>query len=418
MSGSKYTIACPKCSTINAVRGKAMTLALTCSKCNTYFRIGAWNKDITKFANVEEPALPIGTKGKIDNTVYEVMGFVVKQETKYKYFWREYLLFNPYTGYAFLSEYDGHWNFIWPIEGDPKSGSIDSDFHNNGNLFQLFQKYNSEVTYARGEFFFDVVDLTASTLNYEYISSPRMMAIEHSDDSMLWCEGEYITPKEVAEAFKVPLNTLPSKSGVGYTQPLITGFSEQKMIHFSLLILFMTILLQFFFSMSAGEKVVYQGNFDQLQMKDQKIATTPSFNLEGGTKSLEIQIYAPVTNDWFFAEFSLINDQDGTEYNFTKDIEYYKGYEDGESWAEGGQQGEAFISSIPEGRYHINIYPEFSLINHEFNIIVKRDVPTMSNFFFVLVALALFPIGYYIRKRIFERRRWSESDYSPYYSAE
>ncbi len=100
----------------NAVRGRAMTLALTCSKCNVYFRVGAWNKDITKFANVIEPAIPIGTKGKVDNIVYEVMGFVVKQEMKYKYSWREYLLFNPYKGYAFLSEYDGHWNFIWPIE--------------------------------------------------------------------------------------------------------------------------------------------------------------------------------------------------------------------------------------------------------------------------------------------------------------
>lgn len=418
MSGSNYTIACPKCNTTNAVRGKAMTLALACTNCNAYFRIGAWNKDITKFANVEEPALPIGTKGKVDDTLYEVMGFVVKQEVKYKYKWREYLLFNPYKGYAFLSEYDGHWNFIWPIEGDPKQGSIDSDFHNKGNLFQLFQKYHSEVIYARGEFFFDVVDITSSTVNYEYICPPHLFGLEESADSMLWYEGEYITPKEVGDAFNVPVNKLPSKTGIGYTQPIVTGFSESTMIRFSILIFFLIVVLQLFFSMSSSEKQVLYQMYDKAQMKDQKMIATESFTLEGDMKSVEIEVYAPITNDWFFAEFSLINEQDGTEYNFTKDIEYYHGQEDGESWAEGEQRGEAFLSQIPGGKYHINIYPEFSMLNHEFNIIVKRDVPTASNFFIVLIVLILFPVGYYIRKHILERRRWSDSEYSPYSSSD
>src|SRR5688572_32316380 len=124
MSGSNYQVACPKCQAENIVRGKAMTLAMTCQKCNYYFRTGKWNKSIILFEGTATPDIAIGCKGKIDGTVYEVMGFVVKKERTYRYTWREYLLFNPYMGYAFLSEYEGNWNFIWAVEDDPKRGSI------------------------------------------------------------------------------------------------------------------------------------------------------------------------------------------------------------------------------------------------------------------------------------------------------
>src|SRR5690348_1711741 len=107
MSGSNYTIACKKCKAENPVRGKAMTVSMVCPTCKTYFCTGQWNRDLVSFNFSAEPAIPIGTKGRFEDHVYEVMGFVIKQESKYHYRWREYLLFNPMMGYAFLSEYNG-----------------------------------------------------------------------------------------------------------------------------------------------------------------------------------------------------------------------------------------------------------------------------------------------------------------------
>ena len=416
MSGSNYTLSCPKCQAVNAVRGKAMTLAMTCSSCGVYFRVGNWDKNITMFDSPCEPALPLGTKGKIEGVVYEVMGFTVKKELKYKYHWREYLLFNPFQGYAFLSEYDGHWNIIWPIENEPTKRKTESDFYEGGLHYQLYQKYQANVIYARGEFFFDVVELTESTWNSEYIGPPFMFALEVSDDSLLWCKGEYIARQEVASAFNVPVKNLPAKKGIGYTQPVMAAIKPGAITGFTFFILLALIGMQFFFSGTAEEKIVYQGSFSQATLKDQKFFVTPSFQVDDGSKSLNIDIITPVQNDWFFGEFSLINDETGTEIIFTKDIEYYQGYEDGESWTEGSPYGEAFLSQIPGGKYHINIYPEFSTSSHEFTIVVKRDVATMSNFFITLFALALFPVGFFIRKTTMEKRRWEESDYSPYAS--
>ncbi|MBL0742030.1 DUF4178 domain-containing protein [Chryseolinea lacunae] len=414
MSGSSYTIACPKCQTVNTVRGKAMTLALTCSSCKTYFGVGKWSKDLTTFGTSYEPVLPIGAKGKIDGKVYEVMGLVVKKEQKYKYDWREYIIFNPFEGYAFLSEYNGHWNMVWPVDDVPPLAMSASDFVDEGFHFRLFQKYKAKVIYAVGEFFFDVVHITETTFNREFIAPPLLFALEKSDDSVLWCKGEYMTPSEVASAFQIPVSKLPSKTGMGYTQPMMGKIKNGAVVSFSILVFIFLLIAQMFFSGSAEEKVVYQGNFFQADLKDQKFFKTSSFTLEGGSKSLEVVVVAPLLNDWFFAEFSLIDETTGTETIFTKDVEYYQGYEDGESWSEGSTKGEAFLSQIPAGKYHINIYPEFSTSSHEFSLTVKRDVAAWSNFWLTLLMLSVFPIGYFIRRNWMEKKRWSESDYSPY----
>jgi hypothetical protein len=379
-----------------------------------YFRVGSWDKSTVEFLHVEPQAIPLGSKGKIDNVVYEIMGFVVKQEAKYHYRWREYLLFNPYQGYAFLSEYNGHWNFVWPIEHNPESPGSKTDFNYNDSAFKLYQKYTAQVVYANGEFFFDVVDITASTVNHEYIAPPNLVAREQSEDSLLWCEGEYMSRKDIAGIFSIPKDKLPSATGIGYTQPFDTSFSDKALISLSIFMLLFVLLIQVLLNSSSDDRVVFQADYSQAALQDQKMFVTPPFDLNDGTRSLGVYVYAPLNNDWFFSEFSLINENTGTEYNFTKEVEYYSGYDDGTSWAEGSKSGEAFLSRIPPGKYHINIYPEFSGINNSFTITIKRDVPMSSNFYITCIALAIFPIFYFLRNRYREQKRWSDSDYSPY----
>ena len=413
MNGSDYQIVCPKCAAVNKPRGKAMTVALTCQSCNIYFRVGKWQGATVEFVHQEHPHIPLRAKGRIEGFVYEVLGFVVKEEHKYKYRWREYLLFNHYRGYAFLSEYNGHWNFVWPIESGPAKAS-NTEFSFNELTYRMYQRYNAQVVYGKGEFFFDVFDITASTVNYEYISPPFMAALEQSEDSVLWCEGEYFSRLQIAQAFSISIDKLPRKKGIGYTQPFNSGFTDQALILFTILVCLVAFLVQIILNSTAKDEVVFHAVYDRSHLKDQKVIATPPFPLGEGTKGLEIYMEAPLYNDWFFNEFSLINEDDGTEYNFTKEIEYYAGYEDGTSWSEGSKYGEAYLSKIPSGRYHINMYPEFSPNNNSFSIIVKRDVPMWSNFYVTCIALLLFPAFYFVRKRYREHKRWSDSDYSPY----
>ena len=275
------------------------------------------------------------------------------------------------------------------------------------------KKYTAQVVFANGEFFFDTVEITSSTVNYEYISPPFLLAMEQSDDSVLWCKGEYLTRAEIANAFSVHKGNLPHQSGMGYTQPFGSSFSSQALISLTVMLLLLTLAIQLVMNNLTKDEIVFQGEFNKAELADQKILVSPSFTLATGPQSIEVIVYAPLSNDWFFSQFTLVDETEGTEYNFTKEVEYYSGVDEGVSWTEGSRSGEAFLSKIPAGRYHLNIYPEFSPKNQTFSVVVRRDIPMYSNFFVVCAGLLVFPAFYFIRRHYREQKRWSESDYSP-----
>jgi hypothetical protein len=416
MSGNRTitTITCISCKNEITPRGKSFTRAITCPACKSYFRVRLSKEEkYSKFNDAFESHLPVGAKGKIEGVSYEVMGFMVKRE-KYSYKWREYVLFNPLHSVAYLSEYDGHWNFIKPIVGSPvDSGLKDLTFYNGEKQYRLYQKYRPRVLYAQGEFLSDEVYISEDSEVHEYIAPPYLFINQTSDYKDEWMKGHYIDSATVAKAFKLPKEKIPVKTGFGYTQPIISSFSESTLINVIVAVVLLLGGLQLFSTMDSRRKV-FSHNFNKSQLTDQKMFSTESFLLEDGTKSLQIEMDAPIDNDWLYASFTLVNETDGTEHEFSKEIEYYHGVTDGESWSEGSTQADAFLSRIPEGRYHINIFPEFSLSGDYFNINVYRNEPIYSNFFLALLAIALFPIFYFVRKYYKEQQRWSDSDYSPY----
>lgn len=417
MSGEPEILstACPQCKKAHIPRGKSLTLAMTCTDCNTYFSTGKWSDTVLKFKVKSEPALPIGGRGKLNGDVYEVMGFVQKYVKQYRFYWREYVLFNPAKGVAYLSESSGHWNFVVPHKEDPQGQQSGWEFQFEGLTYRLYQKFTADVIYARGEFFNDIFDVTLNARNHEYISPPYFLSSESDNQAYRWFKGEYINQADVASAFNLTTNKLPKKEGRGYTQPFINSFTKETLITVSVLLALLLVALQLLFHNTASDKIIYQQSFNGNTLKEgQKMFVTPAFEVEGGTKSLVVNVSAPISNDWFFGDFVLVDEKNQTEYEFSKEIEYYFGSEGGESWTEGSKEGEAFLSQIPAGRYHLNIYPEFSFENKQFTIEVRRDVPNMSNMWSTLVLIGLFPAYYFIRRYYIESKRWSDSDYSPF----
>ncbi len=420
MSGNNsiVTVTCPACKAQATPRGRSLTRAMTCPKCHSYFRLFQHDSDkYSKFTETHKPTLPIGAKGKIEGITYEVMGFTVKRE-KYSYKWREYFLFNPFHGAVYLSEFDGHWNFLKQHLGNPTNGSRDFTFEYEGATFRLYQKYSPRVLHAEGEFFQDEVYVSEDSTVAEYIAPPYLFVSQFTDSRHEWLRGKYINSSEIEQGFKIAKEAMPVRTGMGYTEPTVRSFSETNFYKVILAAVLLLVTLQIFFQNQATPEKVFSKKYYKSDLTEQKMFSSESFSLEGGTKSLMIEIQAPISNDWFYADFSLIEEATGTEHAFSKEIEYYHGVESGDSWSEGSTRGEAFLSKIPEGRYHINIYPEFGFNSEYFDIDVYHNEPIYSNFFITLLILALYPIYYFTRKYYKEVKRWSDSDYSPYASEE
>jgi hypothetical protein len=109
---------CPGCGGPVELRGFGHTLSVVCPQCHAVLDVSSPMVQILQRAQQAQeqaqPKIPLGTRGQIEGVTWEAIGFQVRQIVvdDVPYSWDEYLLFNPYHGFRYLSEYDGHWNFI------------------------------------------------------------------------------------------------------------------------------------------------------------------------------------------------------------------------------------------------------------------------------------------------------------------
>jgi hypothetical protein len=150
---------------------------------------------------------------------------------------------------------------------------------------------------------------------------------------------------------------------------------------------------------------------------DNKEITSPSFVLNGASAPMTIKVSTGVNNSWANLNVALINEDNGDEIYANKDIEYYYGYSDGESWTEGSQSEKFNICGVKAGKYHLLITPMKApedANNSEMNVNVVWNQPSNRNLWLVIIGMVViyFVIRYF--KNQFEKQRWSDSSYSTY----
>ena len=112
------SISCPNCGGPVQLRGFAHTLSVVCPQCLRCWmpprpRSRSSRVPRRRARAADDPARH-ARQNSAGDTQYEVIGFQVRavSEGDDSYSWNEYLLFNPYKGFRYLTEYNGHWNFV------------------------------------------------------------------------------------------------------------------------------------------------------------------------------------------------------------------------------------------------------------------------------------------------------------------
>ncbi len=121
-----------------------------------------------------------------------------------------------HEGFAFLSEYDGHWMYVRETADAPVlSSGLDArslDF--KGEPFQVFNGYTYKVKGAAGEFPYNAFNSTSLKVR-EFISPPEMWIMEkHHKEGFTWFLGEHMRPSVISDSFE-PCFDLPQRFGVG-----------------------------------------------------------------------------------------------------------------------------------------------------------------------------------------------------------
>src|SRR5215471_10156888 len=413
---------CPSCGATLTVRSFGHAVTIVCESCHCILDAQDPRLQILqkfKAATDEDPPLiPLGTRGKLRGTVYEAVGF--QRRTIHvdgiPYSWHEYVLFNPYKGFRYLTEYNGHWNDVSTLKALPTLNSFVGEVTVSylGEKYRHFQTAEAATTYVLGEFPWQVRVGETNEVT-DYVSPPRVLSSEKSGKEVSWSMGEYVSGRDVWKAFS--LAGEPSQPiGVYENQPSpFSADTKQIWTIFAAFALLVIVMLIGFASF-AGNEQVFQGEyvFDTNSHSEPSFVTDP-FELKGRTSTLELSTRTSLDNNWIYLFF--FNDTPTTEkaYDFGREVSYYHGYDEDGSWTEGSRSDSVAIPSVPPGTYYLRVEPE-SDRGHgtiHYAITARRDVPQFSFFGIALLAL-LVPAALITWRSInFEHMRWAESDHAP-----
>src|SRR5215831_9246481 len=406
------TFNCLQCGRPITLRGLLQTTSVVCSSCGAVIDVGDENmRIISAFASKVhvEPAIPLGSRGTFSDGLFEVIGFMrrVINVEGVDYRWREYLLFNPYKGFRWLSEYNGHWSYIKTSFFRPRMLS-DGNLALKGTVFRHFQSANAKVDYVVGEFYWRV-QAGESCLVQDFVAPPQILSMEQAENEITWSLGEYMEPETIAKAFRLT-KPLPARIGVGANQPSPLKDYTAKVLKLTAIFLAIAVLMQLATLVLSQNRLVYQSNFLFNTTDAEKSRVTDMFELSGRRSNVMIRTRAGVNNNWLYLNMALINDQTGTAYDFGREINYYYGRDSDGDWTEGSQTDDAVLPRVPAGRYYLRIEPE-GTSSTQYSVAVYRDVPQWWPFLAVVGLLLLFPVIAFFRSRGFEYQRWSESDH-------
>ncbi len=454
---------CPSCGAALTIRAAAHTLTVVCENCHSILDAKDPNLQVLqKFESKVKvrPQIPLGSRGELAGYTWEVIGFQVRTIVVegISYAWREYLLFNPYKGFRYLTEYDGHWNQVRTVRAVPEpAGGTKPSLMLTSQKYTHFQTATARTTYVLGEFPWQVRVGEAAEVK-DYISPPWLLSSETTGAAQpaekraakpkaaegkaaegkaaagaaaegeqppgagtgwsetVWSLGEYTPGALLWKTFKLSGNP-PKARGIFSNQPSPYKGRVRGIWGLSLKFALALVALAIFFAVAARREQVFRGTYNftaQAPGAAENSFVTDVFELKGRTSTVELTTNTNLNNNWVYFNFALINNDTGEAYDFGREVSYYFGSDSDGSWTEGSVSDTALIPSVPAGRYYLRIEPERDPGGASvfYEVKVRRDVPAAAFFWIAAGFLFVPPIFVSIRAAGFEGKRWQESDYA------
>jgi ribosomal protein L37AE/L43A len=355
-----------------------------------------------------EPALPLGTRGRLRGEDVEVIGFMRRRMTEEGviYRWSEYVLLGRAGRLLWLTEYRGHWNLVRVL---PRAVTVVGDraiFEKSE--FKHFQSYHAYVDYVVGEFPWRVQIDEAAAVE-DYVAPPRMISRETTDGEETITLAEYIPREEVGQAFKITY--MPMVKDIFANQINPYAESNTKVWHRFWMLLALALAVHVVLLIGARGPVLDQ--ILEFSPGDDEPQMTREFRLATPVSRLEIRHEADLSNNWIALDLTLVNKDTGEAWQASREISNYEGVDDGESWSEGSRSDSVVFAALPAGTYVIAEDADLAATSKPVraHVSVSRPGPRWSSLFLLLAALALFPVYTFIRRYSFEVKRWAESDH-------
>ena len=443
---SAVQLNCTQCGGPLDLRAPDQTLRVTCPNCGSLLDVSHGRLEFMQSLQPGKvkPAIPIGSVGELDGTQQMVIGFMQRsvEFEGVRYFWEEYLLYNAQLGFRWLVRSDDNWNYVQtvaPGDVDHRTGAFGGKGDSvqfGGERYKLYQDAVARVEYVVGEFYWKV-EVGEQARAADYIHPPRMLSMEASllqlgveevaepgkkkkrkkvrsapTGEVNWSLGTFLKPAEIEKAFGI--SGLPRTSKIAPNQP----FLHKKVYKYWGLLLAATFVLGIVILSTGSHTKVFDRTFalqPVANAEGTQVIFSDPFALKGG-RNIKVTAYSGVDNTWLYVEGDLINDATDDVQSFSLPVEYYHGVDGGESWSEGSQDPGIHLSALPEGQYVLRLEAQWERWQQPATVRVQieQGVPRIAHLLVAMLFVSVIPLFVAIHQFSFEKRRWADSDYSPF----
>jgi hypothetical protein len=387
-------LTCPGCGGALPLNAPASAERVVCRYCGM-------QSDVTRGALVAlrkvappavAPAIPLGARGVVRGAELTCIGFLVRGTTvdDERYTWREYLLLTAQGAFVWLLEEDGEWQLIVPVEvGDVRRVS-DRACVLGGVTYTLpedeAEANVAEVESVLGEFYWKIE--VGERVRVRSFAGPRNTKLEEerTEGEVTMSLSSPIPTREVRAAFGLDHAGAPAAEG-SRAAPAARGRSAGAL--FWLFAYVALAVVSAVGCLRAKDERV----FDQrvTPRAEGPAAVTPSsasgstspggstsartpapaaagqpaqregsfvsdpFEVKADGKDLVLTIESTVDNDWLGLDVALVHDESGQVWEDSKELSYYRGVEDGESWSEGSRTASIDYARMPAGHYVVRL---------------------------------------------------------------
>jgi Domain of unknown function (DUF4178) len=425
---SSQRLACPSCGGSLELRAPDAALRVVCPYCNSMLDVGQGGalSLLAKLRDKATPTLRLGTKGKFLEGELTIIGYLLRsaQIDGTWYPFEEYLLFSPALGFRWLVCSDGHWSYVQPVSPGAIKGEL-TGLTYQGVTFKRFISAPLRVDRVLGEFYWRVA-VGETTTGTDHVAPPAMLSSESSSGEVNWSLSTYLTRAQVVAS--VGDVALPAATGVAPNQP----WPHRGIGKYYGLLLAAMVVVGIVMAATTTTRNVAAFRFDVPSGKPPPVPEDPAassaappsgdaghvyftdpFELRGG-ENIEISLGAPLSNNWMYVVADVVNEGKGTFVTFDANLEYYHGYEEGESWSEGSSWKAQTMGPLPAGTYVMRLEAQHGDASVPVTVTatIRQNVfqTGLWGLFFILLLIpgALFWLG----SRRFESKRWENSESS------
>jgi hypothetical protein len=431
-------LACPNCNGPLELRAPDQTLRVACPYCSALVSVeGGALAIIAQQAKKPAPDIALGTAGKFIDGELTVIGYVARSAYLDGEWWpfHEYLLYAPGVGFRWLVCSDGHWSYVQPVA----TGAVMVNYgaRYEGVHFQRFQTAELRVDSVLGELYWRV-QAGERVSAEDYIAPPAMLSREVSANEQNWSLSTYMTPDAVIAAFgrddkkKREALRLPVPTGVAPNQPYGGGIGKIAAL---VVAAFLALGIGKCASSPASQKMRQHvtvpmnpgrpaPSFDPLAGLPSStegtaaasaeaaaaVAFSDKFRLEGG-RNVAFELSSNVSNNWVYAALDLVNDDTGSVISIDKSIEFYSGFDGGESWSEGSTTADAVIGPVEPGNYVLRVEAQHGGPGDvDLGVVIRQGV-FRSGIFWTMFGFFMVPFAFVGLHAIsFRKRRWENSN--------